>query len=58
MQARQAERFARLDVDRDGQLTREERRAGRKPCAPSAPASAPAARPLSSPVATPIGTGR
>lgn len=30
MQARQAERFARMDVDRDGQLTREERRAGRQ----------------------------
>lgn len=30
MQARAAERFARLDVNRDDQLTREERRAGRQ----------------------------
>ena len=30
MQTRAAERFARMDVDRDGRLTREERRAGRE----------------------------
>lgn len=30
MQAGQTERFARMDVDRDGRLTREERKAGRQ----------------------------